>query len=169
MNEGVFALKKLRIDVGEGVVLVPYERHYVEQYNAWMRDDELQKLTASEPLSLEEEIAMQQRWETEDDKVCLLLAQSETLRMIGDVNLHLLDDAEAEVDVMICDSAFRRNGHASRALVALMQSGKEALQIKRFVAKIKAGNEASLRMFRKLGFIEESYSEVFEEHLLVKE
>lgn len=47
---------------GQRVVLVPYRREHVELYHAWMQDATLQELTASEPLTLEEEFAMQRSW-----------------------------------------------------------------------------------------------------------
>ena len=37
------------------------------RYHGWMQSAELRELTASEPLSLDEEHAMQQTWFTDDD------------------------------------------------------------------------------------------------------
>ena len=37
------------------------------RYHRWMRSTELQELTASEPLTLQEEYAMQQSWRDDDD------------------------------------------------------------------------------------------------------
>ena len=36
-----------------------------------MSSEELRKLTASEPLSLEEEYSMQESWREDDDSLCL--------------------------------------------------------------------------------------------------
>ncbi|KAJ3267937.1 hypothetical protein HDV01_003714 [Terramyces sp. JEL0728] len=49
------------------VVLVPYTKEHVPIYHEWMKDPFLQEMTASEPLSLEEEYEMQQSW-YEDEK-----------------------------------------------------------------------------------------------------
>ena len=38
--------------VGRRCVLVPYKEKYVKRYHAWMQDDDLLALTASERLTL---------------------------------------------------------------------------------------------------------------------
>ena len=77
-----------------------------------MKDEDLREATASDPLTIEEEHAMQQSWRTDHDKltfiVCLPIDQSSVVksvaasvgdadeRMIGDVNVffYLLEDDE---------------------------------------------------------------------------
>jgi RimJ/RimL family protein N-acetyltransferase len=76
-----------------------------------MQDPDLQSATASEPLSVDEEYAMQRSWRTDRDKltfiVCLPTSTTKGLpalgagdldaddRMIGDINLFLFEDNEA--------------------------------------------------------------------------
>ncbi|KAK7049938.1 hypothetical protein VNI00_005368 [Paramarasmius palmivorus] len=99
--------------IGKKVALVPYEAEHVPKYHAWMQDEEIRRLTASEPLSLEEEYSMQQKWRNDEDKLtfivlardCINDEETETdtalegqmvnlqdnrihnLPMVGDVNL----------------------------------------------------------------------------------
>lgn len=58
---------------GEKVILVPYKREHVEQYHTWMQDPALQEATASEPLTIEEEYDMQQKWAQDEDKCTFIL------------------------------------------------------------------------------------------------
>ncbi|KAH8111122.1 acyl-CoA N-acyltransferase [Phellopilus nigrolimitatus] len=131
--------------IGRNVILVPYRREHVEKYHAWMADPELRELTASEPLSLEEEYEMQRKWQEDEDKLTfiVLARDSETSsdestpqtvlsevdrdpsRMIGDVNLFFKgssddEDFEVEAEVMIAESKYRRRGYASEALQLIL-------------------------------------------------
>lgn len=104
------------------ILLVPYSEHHVPPYHEWMKDPELQEATASEPLGLEEEYAMQRSWRTDPDKLTFILCQPLDIaktndhasatsirakeddppeRMIGDINLFLFrpDSEETEADV----------------------------------------------------------------------
>jgi RimJ/RimL family protein N-acetyltransferase len=109
--------------------------------------------------------------------------------MCGDVNLFMLDEdasetyappsaeatsgsAEAsavpqpkaaEIMVMMADPVFRRKGYALEAVVAMLEYGRRALGLRRFVAKITDTNEASIALFRKLGFREAKRLAVFSE------
>ncbi|WFD21815.1 Prohibitin-1, subunit of the prohibitin complex (Phb1p-Phb2p) [Malassezia equina] len=124
---------------GERVVLV-------ETYHAWMQDPTLQSQTASEPLTLDEEYAMQQSWRDDDDKLTFIVlvltravpreADTASLlsacAMAGDVNVFLTprhnddDDEEAppstyaEMEVMIAEHAWRRRGLGREALQLLL-------------------------------------------------
>ena len=44
--------------VGSKVVLVRYREAHVDKYHKWMKSEELQELTGSEPLTLEQEKEM---------------------------------------------------------------------------------------------------------------
>ncbi|XP_032473922.1 N-acetyltransferase 9 isoform X5 [Phocoena sinus] len=54
--------------LGKKVVLVPYTPEHVPRYHEWMKSEELRRLTASEPLTLEQEYVMQCSWQEDADK-----------------------------------------------------------------------------------------------------
>ncbi|OAX37609.1 hypothetical protein K503DRAFT_693060 [Rhizopogon vinicolor AM-OR11-026] len=112
---------------GQKVILVPYEAEHVQQYHTWMSDPVLRQLTASDPLTLDEEYDMQKKWQDDPDKLTFIIlarGNDEDLsanRMAGDINLFLKgrpedDDFEAEVEIMIAELAYRRKGFALEAL-----------------------------------------------------
>ncbi|WFD25524.1 Prohibitin-1, subunit of the prohibitin complex (Phb1p-Phb2p) [Malassezia nana] len=166
---------------GERVVLVPYRREHVETYHAWMQDPALQAQTASEPLTLEEEYAMQQSWRDDDDKltfIVLVLPHDVPLDadapllvsvcpMVGDVNVFLSqryndDDTTpclyAEMEVMIAERVWRRRGLAREALQMLLHyitheaHAPFPLDPVRLFARISMDNTASKALFEQLGF-----------------
>ncbi|PLN83006.1 GNAT domain-domain-containing protein [Aspergillus taichungensis] len=115
------------------VLLVPYYSWHVPRYHEWMQDEEIQEATASEPLTLEGEYAMQRSWRNDADKltfiVCLPLShqrqpdgeqqqpdgeqhQIDTesdspSRMLGDINLFLRieEDEDAEEEDLKAETA----------------------------------------------------------------
>eukprot|EP00884_Botryococcus_braunii_P022239 jgi/Botrbrau1/869/Bobra.0352s0058.2 len=160
--------------VGDLVVLVPYKPYHVPKYHLWMTNPDLRLATASEPLTLEEEYAMQQNWSQDDDKCTFILVEKpsssnacDTIEgMIGDVNVFFNDPdtrAAVEIEVMIAESAKRGQGRAREAVMLMMAYAHHMLGVSCFRAKIGFTNSASLRLFNKLGFMETSRSPVFQE------
>ncbi|KAL8565031.1 hypothetical protein ACOMHN_003407 [Nucella lapillus] len=170
---------------GRKAMLVPYESYHVPRYHDWMQSEELQQLTASEPLSLEEEYAMQKSWREDENKCTFILVDKEGYQMaeqaqeqknqnqaateigcmVGDVNLFLLEDTPhaAEVEIMIAEKFSRGRGLGKEAVCSMMRYGVEKLELKKYVAKIGLQNEPSIRLFTHLSFTETSRSEVFQE------
>jgi len=101
-------INQFTVLVGQHVLLVPYEAYHVLKYHEWMKDEELQTLTASEGLSLEEEYAMQLSWREDEDKCTFIVLDRKTFEeskvetdsereieaMIGDVNLFFIEEEE---------------------------------------------------------------------------
>jgi len=111
--------------------------------------------------------------------------------IVGDTNLFFQEEpGAAEIEVMIAEEWGRRRGLATEALELMIKfgnihihslilrafcsihhdyltrvllSGKEELGKLKFVAKIKQDNIPSIHIFSKLGFIQVSESQVFNE------
>ncbi len=168
--------KRVRVSSACGqTTLGPYEPDHVVEYNFLMKDPQLQELTGSEPLSLEEEFDMQREWHSDPEKLCLLIFSADGT-FAGDVNAFFREEDEdghvvcvAEVSVMIARSSERQKGHASRALKLLFDQVLAKLEQRpvKLEARIKLHNEPSIALFRKLGFVEESVSEAFGEVTMV--
>ncbi|KAI8828888.1 hypothetical protein BJ741DRAFT_669886 [Chytriomyces cf. hyalinus JEL632] len=146
-------------------------------------------MTASKPLSLQEEYEMQQSWAIDESKMTFIILskllqsdyksvppQEQQLlgRMVGDVNLYFTDFEDAlgrpEIEVMIAEPSVRRKGLGLEALQLIMQYAVEKVpSIHSFVAKVSLKNDASRALFTKrLGFVEVSVSQVFGEVTLEK-
>ncbi|XP_075626641.1 alpha/beta-tubulin-N-acetyltransferase 9 isoform X2 [Balearica regulorum gibbericeps] len=140
---------------GQRVTLVPYTSAHVPRYHEWMQSEELQRLTASEPLSLEQEYEMQRSWRDDADKCTFIVLDTERWSgqahadedcMVGDVNLFLTDTEDptlGEIEIMI--------------------AGVRNLGITKFEAKIGQENETSICMFKKLHFKEVAVNSIFQE------
>lgn len=160
------------------VVFVPYKRIHVDKYHQWMMRPELQYLTGSEPLTLEEEYAMQEKWVNDPDKITFILLdrqmfessegreEDEVQSMIGDTNIYFPnpdDLSEGEMELMIAEESYRGRGIGGEVLSHMMSFAKESLGVHKLFAKIKVNNYASIHLFEKYGFHEVSHSEVFQE------
>uniref|UniRef100_A0A8C9G5L4 Alpha/beta-tubulin-N-acetyltransferase 9 n=1 Tax=Pavo cristatus TaxID=9049 RepID=A0A8C9G5L4_PAVCR len=160
---------------GKKVTLVPYSPAHVPRYHEWMQSEELQRLTASEPLSLQQEYEMQRSWRDDADKCTFIVLDTERWSeqargdeecMVGDVNLFLTDTEDptlGEIEIMIAEPSYRGRGFGKEATLMMMSYGVTDLGITKFEAKIGQENEASICMFKKLHFKEVSVNSVFQE------
>ena len=87
----------------------------------------------------------------------------EVTAMVGDTNLFINGEGEAEAEIMIAEQEARGKKMGWEAMMLMLRYGVEMLNISRFEVKIKTDNIASVKMFSKLGFEEQSRSEVFNE------
>ncbi|XP_023585022.1 alpha/beta-tubulin-N-acetyltransferase 9 isoform X2 [Trichechus manatus latirostris] len=162
--------------LGKKVVLVPYTSEHVPslgpslcpcRYHEWMKSEELQQLTASEPLSLEQEYTMQRSWREDADKKWQAQpGVTEESCMAGDVNLFLTDPGDpavGEIEVMIAEPSCRGRGFGTEAVLMMMSYGVTKLGLTKFEAKIGQGNEPSIHLFQKLHFEQVAVSSVFQE------
>lgn len=167
--------------VGKNVILVPYESKHVPKYHEWMKSPELQELTASEPLSLEEEYQMQKSWREDDDKCTFLILDKaeydrsgdEIAALIGDTNIFLQpnDDSEedddglktGEIEIMIAEPLARGKRYGWESTLLMLLYGIKHLNLQRYKAITKDTNAKSMQMFTKMAFREVKRVPVFQE------
>lgn len=117
---------------------MPYRAAHVSTYHAWMAGEELQRLTGSLPLSMEEERAMQEEWREDPAKCTFIVLSRERLgaggaeveAMVGDTNLFLgeVEEGEggegrvAEAEIMIAEEAARGKGLGWEAMLLMLRS-----------------------------------------------
>ncbi|XP_043688752.1 N-acetyltransferase 9-like protein [Telopea speciosissima] len=163
---------------GEKVTLVPYRREHVPRYHEWMQDPSLLQATGSEPLTLDQEYDMHLSWTQDPNKHTFIVLDKQLVvgeffhgdphveAMVGDVNIYMndLDDAQtAEIEIMIAEPKSRGKGLGEESVLMMMAFAVKNFGINKFRAKIAESNTASLKLFRKLGFEDASYSEIFKE------
>ncbi|KAK9882687.1 hypothetical protein WA026_022739 [Henosepilachna vigintioctopunctata] len=165
--------------IGTNVILVPYKEKHVLKYHNWMQSIELRNLTASEPLSLQEEYDMQRSWLIDEDKCTFIIldratyetTKDEVFSMIGDVNLFFAnsdDRLSAEAEIMIAEHSYRGKGRGSEAILHMFLYSIDFINVKQFIVKIQKSNKVSIEMFLKIGFTEIEESSVFNEITFVK-
>ncbi|KAK2443083.1 hypothetical protein P8452_21471 [Trifolium repens] len=163
---------------GKKVILVPYMEPHVPKYHQWMQDPSLLEATASEPLSLEQEYQMQLSWSRDLNKETFIVldkdllvgtfshGQSHVEAMVGDVNIFMNDINNpqiAEVEIMIAEQTSRGKGLGKESVLIMMAFAIEKLGIKSFQVKIGESNVESINLFKKLGFVQTSHSNIFKE------
>ncbi|KAK2389072.1 Acyl-CoA N-acyltransferase (NAT) superfamily protein [Trifolium repens] len=163
---------------GKKVILVPYMEPHVPKYHQWMQDPSLLEATASEPLSLEQEYQMQLSWSRDLNKETFIVLDKDLLvgtfshgqphveAMVGDVNIFMNDINNpqiAEVEIMIAEQTSRGKGLGKESVLIMMAFAIEKLGIKTFQVKIGESNVESINLFKKLGFVQTSHSNIFKE------
>lgn len=141
----------------------------MERYHEWMKDPKLLHATGSEPLSMEEEIAMQQSWSEDPNKCTFIILSREDCdlnkdqaedsdfvvrnlhAMVGDVNLFFSEEEEENDGEQAVSSA--ECGHDIRS--SIMQAELDVMIAEESYRKRGLGREASCLMMlygvRRLG------------------
>ena len=121
-----------------------------------MENEEIRELTASEPLSIEEEYQMQQTWLNDKDKCTFIILSKEIFdrthdeigrsssdlsirmnlvcleSMIGDVNLFLNDPDDVhcgEIEIMIAEATARQKGYGIETLYTFIRYGNSSFSL----------------------------------------
>lgn len=88
--------------MGDKVELVPYEDVHVLMYHQWLEDAHIQEMTATEPVTLDEEYQLQKEWSFATDKFIKIIKAKDSGRLVGDINVFFSADGDAaEINIMI--------------------------------------------------------------------
>jgi len=86
----------------------------------------------------------------------LIIQAKENHRPVGSIDLFDFDPHHhrAGVGILVADPSDRRKGYAREALETLMEYGFGVLNLHQLYCHIAAGNEASIALFKKAGFVQ---------------
>nr|CAD2158493.1 unnamed protein product [Meloidogyne enterolobii] len=119
------------------------------------------------------------KWQEDSDKLTFIILDKQTFEsnggddeigsMAGDVNAFICQQNEEEepttfeISVMVAEQKYRNKGIAKEAcLLIINYIFKRINSASNFIAKISLNNKSSICLFKKLGFKEESFSDVFQ-------
>jgi len=162
-------LKRTTIE-GQRCKLVPYTADHVPTYNKWLNDPYIQQMTQTEPYSLMQEYEYQKEWYDDRNKyIFIILDRSLEDAMAGDINLFIQNEEEqdlqiGELNIMIAEDKSRRKGIATETLQLILEFARKHFELRQFIAKIQHDNESSIKLFKKVGFVETDYVETFKEY-----
>lgn len=88
------------------------------------------------------------------------LPETENEELKEDVNNEII---LAEAEIMIAEPNSRGKGYGKQAILLMLKYGQSELKVQEFVSKIGYENATSQNMFKKLLFVEQSRSDVFQE------
>lgn len=147
--------------LGERVRLRAVERDDLPRFVAWLNDPEVRRgLALSLPMSLAEE----ERWFEETLKqepaarpLAIDAQEGDAWRHIGSCGFHNLDwrNRKAELGILIGEKSLWGRGYGQAAMRALLRHGFETLNLHRVYLRVYEYNERGLRLYRRLGFVEE--------------
>ena len=170
MNNEVKRLKQSIIN-GDKIDLIPYLKDHVRMYNNWLNDPYIQKMTQTEPISLDDEYKSQMEWKNDPNRYIFIIKEKITGYLAGDINIFIQYNENnvkcGELSVMIANKNCQRKGLAKETLKMIMKWAQTNLKINYFIAKIQKSNIPSINLFENIGFIEYDFVKEFDEYTFV--
>ena len=111
-------------------------------------------------------VRYQKEWyDTKNKYIFIILDRSLDDAMAGDINLFIQNEEEqmGELNIMIAEEQSRRKGIATETIELILDFAKRHFELKHFIAKIQHDNASSIKLFKKVGFVETDYVETFKE------
>ena len=141
------------------ISLVKFEEEHIPLYTKF-NNLYADQTNNGDILTVEEVKDIQQKPNSNESSTFIIIYQSQ---QVGDVNLFVNDNV-GEINVLVAKN--QRCGIAFKAVCLIIKHGL-TIGINDFMVKIGTENWKSLKLFGKLGFVEKSRSQVFNEIELV--
>jgi len=143
---------------GERVRLASPEPEHARVLASWLNDPEV---WIPFGMDLPTSVELERRWIAEQvgmkDEVNLLVLEKVSGRPLGLVGLRNIDgvNGSARLAVLIGESGERGSGLGTEAVSLMLAYGFDYLGLRRVNLAVLEGNEPALRMYARLGFVEE--------------
>jgi RimJ/RimL family protein N-acetyltransferase len=123
----------------------------VSRYQGWVPDSEQEIRSFIDRMATHEFLAPDQWFQ-------FSIAKKEERRLIGDCGVHAGAEDRRQVEIGVTlDPAFQKQGYAQEAVHAVLDFIFHETDTHRVYASIDPRNEASIRLFEKLGFRKEAH------------
>jgi len=86
----------------------------------------------------------------------LVIIHSESAKIIGDIGLYFLDDAQVEVDITLA-KAYHNKSYATEALTTIIDLLFKQVHKHRIIASTDPRNSSAIRLLERLGFRQEAH------------
>lgn len=143
--------------VGENLYLRPLEESDIgEEYLSWVNDPEVTRYmeTGRFPVPLLNLRTHFERFQKSNTDLIFAIVDRAADQHIGNVTLYLINwvHRTAHIAIMIGRKDFWGKGYAFEAWSLLIEYAFQRLGLRKIIAGAIAGNEASIRALKKLGF-----------------
>ncbi|MEP9411501.1 MAG: GNAT family N-acetyltransferase [Candidatus Brocadia sp.] len=128
----------------------------IEGYTQWINDQETTLFMGSGrfPLNKADIREYIKSYSNSKDGMILGIFLKKTSRHIGNITLHMIDwrNRNAEIGVLIGDKKSRGKGYATEAIRLVADHAFNKLNLRKLYSGMVKGNEASKKIFEKVGF-----------------
>jgi RimJ/RimL family protein N-acetyltransferase len=152
---------------GERVILGPVKRKYIDYFLKWFNDPEItQYLVMYRPMTRIEEEEWMEKLKDREDTILLSITipkddGSEIL--IGNCGIHRIDwkNRSAEIGITIGEKEYQNKGYGTEAIELLLDYAFSTVNLNRIELSVYEYNVRALKVYSKLGFIEEGRKRQF--------
>ncbi|MFX0038400.1 MAG: GNAT family N-acetyltransferase [Promethearchaeota archaeon] len=152
---------------GKRVKLGPIKREYLESFLKWFNDPEIiQYLVPFRPMTRMAEEEWIENLKNREDNIhfSILIPQEDASDiLIGNCGLHKIDwkNRVAEAGIAIGEKEYQNKGYGTEAMELLVDYGFNTVNLNRIELFTYVFNERALKLYKKIGFIEEGRKRQF--------